>query len=100
MEMKVKEERRNERMTDEKQRKFRLYWLITLAGTLAVSGYPIYMGIKVLRSMAMYGFVPQAKYPKYIIPYTPVAIAVIVAVCLMQYVRCIQGHDRCCFHRR
>jgi len=83
METKVKEERRNERMNDEKQRKFRLYWLITLAGTLAVSGYPIYMGIKVLRSMAMYGFVPQAKYPKYIIPYTPVAIAVIVAVCLM-----------------
>ena len=31
----------------------------------------------------MYGFVPQRNYPKYIIPYTPVAIAVIVAVCLM-----------------
>lgn len=83
METKVEEERRNERMIDEKQWKFRLYWLITLVGTLAVSAYPIYMGIKVLRSMAMYGFVPQAKYPKYIIPYTPVAIAVIVAVCLM-----------------
>lgn len=65
------------------QRKFRMYWLFALLGTLAVSGYPIYMGFKVIRSMAMYGFVPQRNYPKYIIPYTPVAIAVIVAVCLM-----------------
>ena len=70
-------------LNDEKQMKFRLYWLFTLLGTFAISAYPIYMGIKVLRSMAMYGFVPQKNYPKYIIPYTPVAIAVIVAVCLM-----------------
>jgi len=62
---------------------FKCYWLSALLGTLAVSGYPIYMGIKVLCNMAMYGHVPQESYPKYIIPYTPVAIAVIVAVCLM-----------------
>ncbi len=83
MEMKAKEERRNEMLGDKEQRKFRYYWLFALLGTLAVSAYPIYMGLKVLRSMAMYGFVPQRNYPKYIIPYTPVAIAVIVAVCLM-----------------
>ena len=83
MELKAKEEKRNEVTGGEKQKKFRLYWLFALLGTLAISAYPIYMGIKVLRSMAMYGFVPQRNYPKYIIPYTPVAIAVIVAVCLM-----------------
>ena len=65
------------------QRMFRKYWCFVLLGTLAVSGYPIYMGIKVLRNMALYGFVPQARYPKYIIPYTPIAIAVVVSVCLM-----------------
>ncbi len=82
MEMKAKEEKRNE-MTGGNEKKFRIYWLFALLGTLAVSAYPIYMGVKVLRSMAMYGFVPQRNYPKYIIPYTPVAIAVIAAVCLM-----------------
>lgn len=83
MKMKETEERKNEISCGKDHRKFRVYWLFVLLGTLAVSVYPIYMGIKVLRSMAMYGFVPRANYPKYIIPYTPVAIAVIVAVCLM-----------------
>lgn len=78
-----KNENRTEAVSTERQQKFRIYWLLALLGTFAVSGYPIYMGIKVLRSMTLYGFVPQAKYPKYVIPYTPVAIAVIVAVCLM-----------------
>ena len=64
-------------------KKFRNYWLFALLGTLAASGYPIYMGFKVIRSMSLYGLVPQRDYPKYIIPYTPVAVAVIVAVCLM-----------------
>ena len=63
--------------------KLKKYWIFALLGTLAVSGYPIYMGIKVLHDMARYGFVPQARFPKYIIPYTPIAIAVVVAVCLM-----------------
>ncbi len=83
MEETRKREQRDVFMKERGQKLFRRYWLIALLGTLAVSAYPVYMGIKVLRSMALYGFVPQAKYPKYIIPYTPVAIAVIVAVCLM-----------------
>jgi len=71
------------RMTGNRRKKFRVYWFLTFLGTLAVSEYPIYMGVKVLCNMAMYGHVPQEEYPKYIIPYTPVAIAIIVAVCLM-----------------
>lgn len=62
---------------------FRIYWLFALLGTLAISAYPIYMGVKVIHNMTLYGFVPQRNYPKYIIPYTPIAIAVIAAVCLM-----------------
>lgn len=83
METSVREENRDEMMSGNGQKGFRIYWLAVLLGTLAVSAYPIYMGFKVIRSMAMYGFVPQRNYPKYIIPYTPVAIAVIAAVCLM-----------------
>lgn len=78
-----KREKKNEMMSNTAQNKFRVYWLAVLLGTLAVSAYPIYMGIKVIRSMTLYGFVPQTNYPKYIIPYTPIAIAVIVSVCLM-----------------
>ena len=72
-----------EKIAGNRQKKFRVYWLFVFLGTLAVSEYPIYMGVKVLCNMALYGHVPEENYPKYIIPYTPVAIAVIVAVCLM-----------------
>lgn len=72
-----------EKIAGNRQKTFRKYWLFALLGTLAVSGYPIYMGVKVLCNMALYGHVPEENYPKYIIPYTPVTIAVIVAVCLM-----------------
>lgn len=78
-----KEKSKNEMLCKNAQNKFDIYWVFALLGTLAVSTYPIYMGVKVLRSMAMYGFVPQRNYPKYIIPYTPIAIAVTVAVFLM-----------------
>lgn len=59
------------------------YWLFTLFGTLAVSLYPVYMGLRVIRDMAVQGTVMEENYPKYIIPYAPIAIAVIVAVVLM-----------------
>lgn len=81
--MKEEEKSRNGMLSRTVQNKFHIYWVLALLGTLAISAYPIYMGVKVLRYMTMYGFVPQKNYPKYIIPYTPVAIAVMVAVCLM-----------------
>lgn len=77
------QEHKDERLREVSRKKFQTYWLFALLGTLAVSGYPIYMGIKVLYNMTVYGHVAEENYPKYIIPYTPVAIAVIVAVCLM-----------------
>lgn len=62
---------------------FKKYWISTLVGVLAVSAYPIYMGCYVLFCMITMGSVPQERYPKYIIPYTPIALAVILVVLLM-----------------
>lgn len=66
--------------------KFKKYWLFTLIATLLVSAYPIYMGIRVIYEMTVYGTVQAETYPKYIIPYTPIAISVIFAVLLLPIV--------------
>jgi len=67
----------------ERKKKLRNYWLFTLLGTLAFCTYPIYMGFRVIYDMTTQGSVAQENFPKYIIPYTPIAIAVIAAVLLM-----------------
>ena len=63
--------------------KFKKYWLFTVIGTLAVSLYPLYMGFRVIRDMIVDGTVIEKNYPKYIIPYAPIAVAVIAAVIIM-----------------
>lgn len=62
---------------------FKKYWFCTLAGIFAASFYPLYMGVLVISNMITYGAVPRENYPKYIIPYTPICLAVIAAVLLM-----------------
>lgn len=64
-------------------RKWLKYWLFALLGVLAASYYPLSMGIRVIADMVMNGTVVKENYPKYIIPYTPVSLAVIVGVGLM-----------------
>ncbi|MBQ3182086.1 MAG: hypothetical protein IJB57_00315 [Clostridia bacterium] len=59
------------------------YWLLVLLGTLLASSYPIYMGFKVIYHMTVNGSVPKENFPKYIIPYTPIAIALLFAVIFM-----------------
>ena len=59
------------------------YYLCSLAGVLIASFYPIWMGVKVVSDMIRHGTVYAEDYPKYIIPYTPIALAVIVGVALM-----------------
>ena len=66
-----------------KNRKFWLYWLLALAGTIAVSYYPLYMGVRVISDMIKNGTVLKENYPKYIIPYTPISLALIAGVLLM-----------------
>lgn len=63
--------------------KFKKYWLFTVIGTLAVALYPLYMGFRVIRDMIAAGTVIEKNYPKYIIPYAPIAVAVIAAVIIM-----------------
>ncbi|MCH5187977.1 MAG: hypothetical protein J1F63_06195 [Oscillospiraceae bacterium] len=63
--------------------KFQKYWLGALLGTLAAAAYPIYMGVSVVYDMATKGTVLKESYPKYIIPYAPIALSVIIAVILM-----------------
>ena len=66
-----------------KDQKYRNYYLLSLAVVIAASAYPLYMGISVLVKMVQSGAVPLEEYPKYIIPYTPIALAVIVGVLLI-----------------
>ena len=66
-----------------KNKKFRNYWLLCIAGVLAAASYPAYMLIKVSADMIKYGTVYAENYPKYIIPYTPIAIALIVGVLIL-----------------
>ena len=62
---------------------FRKYYLLSLLGVLLASCYPIYMGISVIVDMIRYGTVYAENYPKYIIPYTPIALALLVCVALI-----------------
>ena len=60
-----------------------IYYLFSLAAVISASFYPIYMGVTVISDMLTYGSVSAEDYPKYIIPYTPVAVAVIIGVLLL-----------------
>lgn len=62
---------------------FKKYWMFALTGTFIISIYPLYMGLRVVYDMIIQGTVFQEDYPKYIIPYTPIALAIIAAVVLM-----------------
>lgn len=62
---------------------FRKNYLFSLLGVLLASCYPIYMGISVIVDMIRYGTVYAENYPKYIIPYTPIALALLVGVALI-----------------
>ncbi len=62
---------------------FRKYYLFSLLGVLLASCYPIYMGISVIVDMIRYGTVYAENYPKYIIPYTPIALSLLVGIVLI-----------------
>ena len=66
-----------------KTKRFSLYWWCACAGTLLASCYPLWMGVRVLTDLIADGTVAKEHYPKYLIPYTPIAVAVIVGVLLM-----------------
>ncbi len=58
-------------------------YIISLLSVLLASVYPIYMGTVMLIAYFRDGGVQAENYPKYIIPYTPICIAVILTVALL-----------------
>lgn len=66
-----------------KNKMFRHFYLFSVLGVLLASFYPIYMGISVVSDMIRFGTVYAENYPKYIIPYTPIAVSLIVGVSLL-----------------
>ena len=58
-------------------------YFISLGAVLLASAYPIYMGIVLLVSYMQNGGIDMADYPRYIIPYTPICISLIISVSLL-----------------
>lgn len=65
------------------RKRYYKFYSYLLAGILSISFYPICMGIRVVRQMLKYGAVPLDAYPKYVIPYAPIALALITGVLLI-----------------
>ncbi len=66
-----------------KNKCYQTYYLFACLGVLAASSYPLYMGVKVIGDMLMHGTVMKEEYPKYIIPYTPICVAILAGILLM-----------------
>lgn len=66
-----------------KHKSFRNYYLFACIGVLVASYYPLSMGIRVITDMITEGTVMKENYPKYIIPYTPISIAIILGMFCM-----------------
>ena len=66
-----------------KNKAFRKYYLFVCLGVFVASFYPFYMGVKVISDVLANGVVMKENYPKYIIPYTPICIALFVGVLLL-----------------
>ncbi|MCL1914968.1 MAG: hypothetical protein FWG10_14145 [Eubacteriaceae bacterium] len=58
-------------------------YLASMAAILLASVYPVYMGIVMLAAYLRDGGINAMDYPKYIIPYTPISIALIVCAAIM-----------------
>ena len=78
-----------------KNKSFNRYYLLSCIGVLIASYYPLSMGIRVITDMIVDGTVQKENYPKYIIPYTPMCIAIIIGVLLMPL--CIKLFKRFAF---
>ena len=66
-----------------KNKTFNRYYLFSCLCVLGLSYYPLSMGVRVVTDMIANGSVAKENYPKYIIPYTPISVAIIVGVLLM-----------------
>ncbi|HWQ41762.1 MAG TPA: hypothetical protein VN456_06955 [Desulfosporosinus sp.] len=62
---------------------YKNFYLLSLLTVVLASVYPLYMGVITLGSYWQNGSIDVADYQKYIIPYTPISIALIASVTLM-----------------
>ena len=62
---------------------FKKFYLFACIGLLIVSFYPLWMGVRVVTDMIVGGTVMKENYPKYIIPYTPISLALLLGVTAM-----------------
>lgn len=63
-------------------RNVRRYYFIALAALLALSAYPVVMGLKLVALQLMYGGVQLHDYARWVIPYTAVCVAALIACAL------------------
>lgn len=66
-----------------KNKQFNRYYVLSCIGVLLASYYPLSMGVQVITDMIVDGTVLKENYPKYIIPYTPICIAILISVLFM-----------------
>ena len=66
-----------------KKKSFIRYYLFACAILLLLSFYPLWMGVQVVGDMLADRMVMKENYPKYIIPYTPISVAVFTGALLM-----------------
>ena len=66
-----------------KNKHYNRFYLLSCIGVLVASYYPLSMGVRVITDMIVNGTVLKENYPKYIIPYTPICLAVLIGVLLM-----------------
>ncbi len=66
-----------------KNKTFLKFYVFSVIGVLIAAIYPLSMGIRVISDMLTSGIVLAENYPKYTIPYTPIAIAVFLGVLTM-----------------
>ncbi|MDE7430693.1 MAG: hypothetical protein K2N34_02060, partial [Lachnospiraceae bacterium] len=66
-----------------KNKLFRKYYLFSCVGVLLASCYPLSMGVRVITGMITNGTVYKEDYPKYIIPYTPICLTILIGVLIM-----------------
>ena len=59
------------------------YYFLSLGIVFLLSFYPFIMGIQVFTAYLRDGYVSATDYPKYLIPYTPIAIALILSVAFL-----------------
>ena len=62
------------------------FYVLSLGIILILSIYPLMMGGQILIAYIRDGYVDAADYPKYVIPYTPIAIALISSTVLLPLV--------------